>query len=204
MVTDKVSEVITPFAAFKDKVMGRLEDGESPEKLIHSFSRASAVIATQPNPCEDIFLLTPVQVYMAERLGVEHGESFTRVSAKKMVRQLMRAAGLGMIAQQAHISYFKVGLPGLAGLTTIPLIYGLTYSIGKTLNYLILEHQDHVHVYSGLVREYWENALKEGKEYGLSIDSEDLNKKHCPKCDELVPPSHSCHRLVNGTLCVWE
>ena len=204
MVTDKVSEVIDPFAAFKNKVMGRLEDGESPERLIHSFSRASAVIAMQPVPFLDVFLLAPVQVYMAERLGFEHGEPFTRVSAKEMVQQLMRAAGLSMLKQQAHIGYFRVGLPGLAGFTTIPLVYGMSYSIGKTLNYLILEHQEGNRLDPEKIKEYWENALEEGIEYGHSIDIEELNKKWCPKCSELVPPSHSCHRDANGTLSVWE
>ena len=52
------------------------------------------------------------------------------------------------------------------------------------------------------------SEVTEGKEQESWANSEKLENENdsvfCPKCSELVPPSHSCHRDANGTLSVWE
>ena len=45
---------------------------------------------------------------------------------------------MGLLAQQLVLGAYKVGLPGLGGFMSIPVVYGMTFAIGKVMDeYLI-------------------------------------------------------------------
>lgn len=112
-----------------------LSEDEKASKIIHIFSAICAAAAVQPIPFADIWILTPLQVMMAERLAAIRGLKVGEAEAKRILAEIGKVVGLGMIAQQVALGLYKTGLPFLGGFTTIPLVYGLTYGIGRALDH---------------------------------------------------------------------
>lgn len=175
-------------ASLKDKITRNLTDIESRDdlsadeksnRIIHIFSATCAGAAVQPLPFADIFVLTTIQAYMAERLAAVRGVPIAKGSAMELVTDLAKVIGLGMLAQQVALGLYKVGLPFLAGFTTIPLVYGLTYGIGKVLDYLFIERAKGNKLSPEEIKNAWNKAKKEGKargkEYRKSMKEEENN-----------------------------
>ncbi|MBF0256709.1 MAG: DUF697 domain-containing protein [Gammaproteobacteria bacterium] len=143
-----------------------LSADEKAERVIHIIAAACAGVAVQPIPFADIFLLTPIQMYLAERLAAVRGIPLSESSLREIVLELAKVIGLGMLAQQAALGLYKVGLPGLAGFTTIPLVYGLTYAIGRVLDYLVQERAKGRKLSREAITDAWDAAKVEGKRKG--------------------------------------
>ncbi|QFY91037.1 DUF697 domain-containing protein [Magnetovirga frankeli] len=153
-----------------------LSADEKAERVIHIIAGACAGVAVQPIPFADIFLLTPIQMYLAERLAAVRGIPLSESSIKEIVLELAKVVGLGMLAQQAALGLYKIGLPGLAGFTTIPLVYGLTYAIGRVLDYMIQERAKGRKLNSQTIKQAWESAKTEGKRKGKGYRQADMEK----------------------------
>lgn len=162
-------------SSLKEKIARNLTDIESRDdlsadeksnRIIHIFSATCAGAAAQPIPFADIFVLTTIQAYMAERLAAVRGVPMAKGSAMELVTDLAKVIGLGMVAQQVALGLYKVGLPFLAGFTTIPLVYGLTYGIGKVLDYLFIERAKGNKLSPEEIKNIWVRAQKEGMARG--------------------------------------
>lgn len=94
-------------------------------------SASCAIIAVQPIPFADIFILTPVQMVMIYYLNkIISDDADADIDSGSLLATLGAVAGWGLVAQQAILALYKIGLPGFAGFTTIPLVYGATSAIG--------------------------------------------------------------------------
>lgn len=169
---EKIASNITDIEARDD-----LSANEKSSQIIHIFSAACAGVAVQPIPFADIFILTPIQAYMAERLAAVRGVPITEGSATELMTDLAKVIGLGMVAQQVALGLYKVGLPFLAGFTTVPLVYGLTYGIGNVLDYLFIERQKGNKLNPDEIKKLWLNVKKEGfkKGKGFRANTKDEN-----------------------------
>ncbi|MCG8381024.1 MAG: DUF697 domain-containing protein [Gammaproteobacteria bacterium] len=114
-----------------------LSDDQKRSRIIHIFSVTCAAVAVQPIPFADIFVLTPIQAYMGVRLSAIRGMPLSDAEATDLLKEIAGIVGLGMAAQQIALGLYKVGLPFLAGFTTIPLVYGLTYAIGRIMDFYL-------------------------------------------------------------------
>ena len=112
-----------------------LNDDEKVAQIINITAALCGGLAFQPIPFADIFLLTPIQIYMASRIACIRGYPVTESYIKDLLKEIIGVVGLGYSAQQFAIALYKIGLPGLGGFMTIPLIYSLTYSIGKVIDF---------------------------------------------------------------------
>lgn len=93
-------------------------------------SATCAIIAVQPIPFADIFILTPVQMVMIYYIAqVIMGEE-AQIDINSLLTTLAAVAGWGFIAQQIILGLYKTILPFMGGITTIPLVYGATSAIG--------------------------------------------------------------------------
>jgi len=169
-----------PILLFKEKTWGGFVDiksrqdlsvEEKVEKFIQLCSREAAAMGSQPNPdCVDIYLFGQIQVYITERLGDLRGE---QVPANEIVVNLTRVVGMDILHGQAQSGLYKEGLASTRVFSVIHLIYGLTYSVGKVLDYFVLNKEACT---PKEVKTVWENAYSVGKEQGYSIDLEGLSK----------------------------
>ena len=57
----------------------------------------------------------------------------------EIYKEIIGVLGLSFLAQQTAIGLYKLGLPFIGGFMTIPLVFVLTYSIGKVKPYEEIE-----------------------------------------------------------------
>jgi uncharacterized protein (DUF697 family)/nucleoid DNA-binding protein len=113
-----------------------VEDPSIPQEkkialIIHSTALLCAIVAVQPIPFADLFVLSPIQLVMVTYLNKAIGNPYKNSEMKEIVSSLLGIVGWGVIAQQLILGDYKTFLPFIAGVTTIPLVYGATYALGK-------------------------------------------------------------------------
>tara|TARA_B100000767_G_scaffold221793_1_gene210349 strand:+ start:292 stop:834 length:543 start_codon:yes stop_codon:yes gene_type:complete len=143
-----------------------LTQDQKSEKIIKIFSAICAAVAVQPIPFADIAILTPIQAYMGTRIAAVRGLKLSEQDSKKMLGDISITLGLGLVAQQIALGAYKVGLPFLAGFTTIPLVFGLTYGIGKVMDAYIKSKLRGVSLSPEQLKKIFEEEKKKGKEQG--------------------------------------
>lgn len=166
-IKSKIQDEITQIEARED-----LTVEQKVSRTIHIFSATCAAAASQPLPFADIFILTPIQAYMGSRLSAIRGMPITDGKANELLQEILGTIGMGMLAQQAALGLYKVGLPFLAGFTTIPLVYGLTFAIGRTMDYYLKEKLKGRSVASADLKKMWKEYKAEGRRRGEEFKSE--------------------------------
>lgn len=71
---------------------------------------------------------------MGERLSAIHGIPLSREGAGQLFKELSGVCGMGLMAQPLILGAYKGFLPFIAGVTTVPLVYGATYAIGRAMS----------------------------------------------------------------------
>jgi uncharacterized protein (DUF697 family) len=107
---------------------------EKVTRVLNVTAGGCAVVAIQPIPFADFFILTPMQGLMATRIASIHGVPVSQEGARGLLKTALGTLGLGFAAQQTALGLYKLGLPGLGGFVTIPLVWGLTYGIGRVMD----------------------------------------------------------------------
>lgn len=102
--------------------------------IIIKYSAICAVIALQPIPFADIFILTPIQAVMGIEIAKKYGIKVEKQQASKLVRQIIGIVGMGLIAQQLGIAAAKTFWPIFGSIATVPVVFGLSYGIGSVIN----------------------------------------------------------------------
>jgi len=155
-----------------------LSDDQKRSRIIHIFSVTCAAVAVQPIPFADIFVLTPIQAYMGVRLSAIRGMPLSDSEATDLLKEIAGIVGLGMAAQQIALGLYKVGLPFLAGFTTIPLVYGLTYAIGRIMDFYLEKKSKGQAVSNADLKKMWEQFREEGKQQAKRAKDEVMTKKN--------------------------
>lgn len=107
---------------------------EKVQHLIYVTAGICGVVAMQPLPFADIVALTPMQCYMATKIGRIRGFEISEQNALPLLKGVAGTVGRGFIAQQTVIGLYKIGVPFLGGLMTFPLVSGLTCGIGRAMD----------------------------------------------------------------------
>lgn len=112
-----------------------LTDDQKVTRICTVFGTTCAAVAVQPIPFADIFVLTPIQAYMGKKIADIRGYNISEAGAKEVIKEISGLIGLGFLSQQLAIGAYKTVLPFISGFTTIPLVFGLTYGMGKVMDY---------------------------------------------------------------------
>src|SRR5690606_6262665 len=112
-----------------------LTDDEKVTRICTVFGTTCAAVAVQPIPFADIFVLTPIQAFMGKKIADIRGYNISEAGAKEIFIELSGLVGLGFLSQQLVIGAYKTVLPFLGGFTTIPLVFGLTFGMGKVMDH---------------------------------------------------------------------
>lgn len=110
------------------------EDQTLPESLkldtiTHVTALTCALIAVQPIPFADIFILTPIQVAMIGAMSKVMGDPLGKDSSTEIAAAVIGVVGWGVLAQQVILAGYKTVIPFLGGVTTIPLVYAATFGL---------------------------------------------------------------------------
>ena len=84
-----------------------LSRDEKVSRIIKTFSTICAATAAQPLPFADTLILTPIQIYMGERISAVHGLPLHEASAADLLKEISAAVGMGLAAQQIALGLYK-------------------------------------------------------------------------------------------------
>lgn len=107
-----------------------LNEIERKEKVAEARQKGAwgaALVAPQPIPFADIWLITPVQILMVRAIGNIHGYELS----EDTVKELLSVIGGGWLGQQVCLALFKIGMPGAGGLGGAAFVFFWTYAMGK-------------------------------------------------------------------------
>ncbi len=135
-------------------------------RVINYTAGLCAATAVQPIPFADIFILTPIQAYMGTRLAAVHGIDVKEQEVTVLIKQLIGTVGLGFLAQQLAIGAYKTVLPFMGAITTMPLVYGLTYAIGKVMDAYFEKISKGQDLSDKEMKDIWKKSFKSGKAKG--------------------------------------
>ena len=149
-----------------------LSEEEKVGRVIKVISATCAGAAIQPIPFADIFVLTPIQAFMGARIAAIRGIPVSESKAREIVLEIASVVGMGFLAQQLVIGAYKTVLPFLGAVTTVPLVFGLTYAMGRVMDeYFVRKHKGH-RIDKVEMKELWKTAMKQGKAMGKENKNE--------------------------------
>jgi uncharacterized protein (DUF697 family) len=114
---------------------------------------------------------------MGVRLSAIRGMPLSDAEASDLIKEILGVVGLGMVVQQIALGLYKVGLPFLAGFTTIPLVYGLTYAIGRVMDFYLERKSRGQTVSNADLKAMWKKSRSEGEENAKNAKDEINAKK---------------------------
>ncbi len=162
---------------FKIEERSDLSDDQKVDRIIKITSAVCAGVAIQPIPFADIFVLTPIQAVMGSRIAKIRGVPVTDNDITTYIKEIAGVIGLGLLAQQLAIGAYKTVLPFVGALTTIPLVYGLTYGIGRVMDaYMVSKKKGQV-LDPEEIKRIWKEAKKEGEKESNEKSSKEYAKK---------------------------
>ena len=164
-----------PFKFIKDNTYGINSSNIPPEKkvdkLLIFFSSVCAATAVQPIPFADIFILTPIQLYMGTLIAEARGYKF---SMSEIYKEILGVLGLSFLAQQTAIGLYKLGLPFIGGFMTIPLVFVLTYAIGKVMDFYFVSKTQGKTLTKEDLKNFFKQARKDAKK---NFSKDEIKKK---------------------------
>ena len=143
-----------------------LTDQQKVDKIIVIFSVGCGAIAVQPIPFADIFILTPLQAYMGQRLAAIRGLKLSEQQSTDLIKQLRGVVGMGLVAQQLGIAAAKILFPIFGGVATVPVVFGLTYAIGTVMDKYIVAKVAGRTLTADEIKKAWKDAKKSGEAEG--------------------------------------
>ena len=141
-----------------------LTDDQKVTRICTVFGTTCAAIAVQPIPFADIFVLTPIQAYMGKKIADIRGFNISEAGAKEIFKELAGLVGLGFLSQQLVIGAYKTVLPFISGVTTIPLVFGLTYGMGNVMDYYFIKKKKGEKIDPEIIKNIFKKAKEEGKQ----------------------------------------
>ena len=154
-----------------------ITDDEKISRIIVIFSSVCAGVAVQPIPFADIFILTPLQAFMGTRISAIRGLRLSEKEASDIIKEIMGVVGAGMLAQQLGIAAAKIFFPIFGGVATIPVVFGLTYAMGKVMDLYFVNKVQGRKLSPEQLKRAWSNAKKEGERQGKD-KAKDIKDRH--------------------------
>ena len=157
-VLDSIKEYIDG-KIFSIEKRNDITEDEKINELIISTSIVCAAIATQPFPGWDIFLLTPVQIYLGKKIAQVRKAKIDSFSA---IYEIAGAIGLGITAQQSIIFLYKF-IPFWGSITSIFTVFCATYVIGKTMDFYFVNKKKGISISSKEMKNIFKKFQNEAK-----------------------------------------
>lgn len=163
-----------------------LPDDEKVSQIIKIFAALCAGVAVQPIPFADIYILTPIQAYMGSRIGAIRGVPVSKNETITTLKEIGGVVGLGLLAQQLAIGAYKTIIPFYGAVVTIPMVFGLTYGIGRVMDAYFIAKAKGQFLSSEAMKEIWKRGRNEGKK---ATDTKAARGFSETIKDEVVSPS---------------
>lgn len=175
-IIDKAKEKILN-EVFKIEKRTDLTKDQKVDQIIKIFGGVCAAVAVQPIPFADIFILTPLQGVMAKKIADIRGYKITDGAATRIVGEIASLVGMGVLSQQLVIGAYKTFIPFLGAITTIPLVFGLTYGMGKVIDAYFTKKIKGEKITKEELNKIFKAAKKQGQKMGKEKEDEIKKEK---------------------------
>jgi uncharacterized protein (DUF697 family) len=151
----------------EDAVRGEIEDDRNERapvrRVILAYSGAAAAASANPIPFSSFALLTPIHVAMVLHVGKRMGQELTLENAGEILKKITGAVGLSIATRVAAGALLKIGLPGIGGMLRTPVIFGLTYGLGRVAEEYFERKAEGLDFDVAKARAIFEQAVREGR-----------------------------------------
>lgn len=144
------------------------------ELIINATSLICGIIAAQPIPFADVFILTPIQIVMIVYISKIYEIKTTNTKAKEIIVYLLGTLGFGVLSQQTILGLYKTIIPYAGAITTIPLVYIATYILGKCAKILIKAKADGTSVSKETLTQIRRQEYERLKKETINLSPNDL------------------------------
>lgn len=139
--------------------------------IINLTAATCALVAVQPIPFADLFILSPIQVVMVTYLSKVIGLNMSNTSPKEILTYLISCVGWGVLSQQLVLGLYKTIIPFAGGFTTIPLVYACTYSLGIAAKTLLEAKMKNISISKNELKNLIHTHIESNKNNKITIDS---------------------------------
>jgi len=166
---EKITELVNSAVNSTKKEYFRIEEradmspNEKVSRIIKVTASICAGVAMQPIPFADLAILTPIQILMGTRIAAIRGIKLSESDVKRTITEIGGVVGMGFLAQQGVIGLYKIGVPFLGGLMTIPLVWGLTFAMGRVMDLYLQEKAKGNQLSKKELESLWKKGKEEGK-----------------------------------------
>ncbi len=182
----------------KDNTYGinqlNISPDEKVDKLLLRFAGICGAVAVQPIPFADIFILTPIQLYMGTLIAEARGYKF---SMSDVYKEIFGLIGLAYLAQQTAIGLYKTVLPFLGAITTIPLVFVLTYAVGKVMDYYFISRTQGKTLTKDELKNFFSQARKDAKK---NFSKDEIKKRTSEAKKEMANYKTSVKEFVQKNI----
>lgn len=145
--------------------------------IINSTALVCSIVAIQPLPFADIFILSPIQVVMVTYLSKVIGMNTDNTKANEILVYLIGTLGWGVLSQQTVIGLYKTVVPYAGGFTTLPLVYASTFGLGVACKTLIEAKVNNIKISKEELKKIRQRAMNEAKNENRDWSPEGLKKQ---------------------------
>lgn len=149
-----------------------LTEDQKASQIIVVFATVCGAVAVQPIPFADILILTPLQAFMGTRIAAIRGLRLSEQETTDIVKEIMGVVGMGLVAQQIGIAMAKILFPIFGGVATVPVVFGLTYAIGKVMDVYFIHKRAGRKMTADEIKDVWKKAKKTGEREGKRREQE--------------------------------
>lgn len=147
------------------------------QMVIHMTSLVCAIVAAQPIPFADIFVLTPIQLIMTTALNKILGNPFKESEKEEILTSLLGVIGWGALAQHLILGLYKTGLLFISGVTTIPIVYGVTFALGTCVKIKIEAKNNDKEIKDAEMKKIFNDARDAAKKEQKKMSMKDVTKQ---------------------------
>jgi uncharacterized protein (DUF697 family) len=140
-----------------------IAENEKLTLIIHATALLCTIIALQPIPGVDVFILMPIQVASVMAMSHVMGEPIGKNGAGEIVTSIVAVVGWGVVAQQFVLAGAKLLFPLFGGLTLIPLIYASVYGLGYAARAVLEARRSNRQLSDAEIRHIKEDAERRAK-----------------------------------------
>ena len=154
------------------------------KQLITITSCRCVAIIAQPIPFADIFILTPIQIYMGSRIAKARGMIEPKKNVSQVIMKIIGISSLSLSTQELVVALYKF-IPYWGRETTLPTAFGVTFAMGTALDAYYakkssgqeVDYEELKNIFSEAIKK----GIKKGKKSSIELEVEksiqDLEKE---------------------------
>lgn len=169
--------------------------------IINATALICGIVAVQPLPFADLFVLSPIQVVMVTYLSKVLGLKTSETTKQEILTYLVGTLGFSVLSQQVVLGLYKTIIPFAGAITTVPLVYMSTFGLGMACKTLIKAKKNNVKIskeeLKRIRKEEIERIKKEEKDWSIEALKKQFSEMYRREYKEYKDKLEFYDKLIN-------